>query len=117
MPGGEKCCAQVLATNGYQTSYIETINFEMSPRSPKLFLGNLVGPVLFAQGYSLEDGPVTGNQIQWLLNKSQRVIGTGGSFDVSMLRTGHQELAIKVTDFKGKVFYQILGIYDCKSGL
>jgi hypothetical protein len=117
MPGGGKCSVQVLATNGYQTSYVETIDFEMENRSPQLFIGNLEGPILFAQGYSLEDGPITGKQVQWILNDKQKIVGTGGSFDVSVLKSGLRELAVSVTDFKGKTSYQILGVYDCRTGL
>jgi hypothetical protein len=52
MPGGERCVVQVIATNGYRTSYVETRPFEVPTKPIEILLGETRGPVLFVQGYA-----------------------------------------------------------------
>ena len=46
---------QVLATNGYRTSYVQTRYFEVPVKLPDLLFGRLAGSVLFAQGFSRQE--------------------------------------------------------------
>src|SRR5689334_3634776 len=36
MPGGKRCVVQVIATNGYRTSYVQTRHFEVTEKPPEL---------------------------------------------------------------------------------
>lgn len=115
MPGGERCIAQVIATNGYHTSYVETPHFAVPQKPPEILLATPRGPMLFAQGFSHEEGPLIGESIVWLAD-GKRAVGTGASFDARTLRRGTHPLAVRVTDSKGVVTLQHLGWYDGATG-
>ena len=84
MPGGPHCVVQVLATNGYRTAFVQTRPFDVAVKPLEVMLGDANSPILFAQGYSRQDGPLTGNAIAWL-DHSGTVVGRGGTFDVRTL--------------------------------
>jgi hypothetical protein len=115
MPGSERCIAQVIATNGYHTSYVETPHFGVPLKPPEILLATPRGPMLFAQGFSHEEGPLVGESIVWLAD-GKRAVGTGASFDARELRRGTHLLAVRVTDSKGAVTLQHLGWYDGETG-
>jgi hypothetical protein len=115
MPGGEHCVAQVIATNGYQTSYVETPPFAVPCKPPEILLATPHGPLLFAQGFSREEGPIVGESIVWLTD-GKKPVGTGASFDARHLRGMHQ-LSVRVTDSTGAVTIQHLGWYDGETGM
>jgi hypothetical protein len=116
MPGGERCVAQVIATNGYQTSYVETPPFSVPRKSPEILLATPGGPLLFAQGFSREEGPLVGESIEWLVD-GKRPIGTGASFDARRLGGRVRQMAVRVTDSRGMVTIQHLGWYNGETGL
>ena len=116
MPGGDDCVAQVVATNGYQTAFVETPHFKLKRKPAEILLGETSGPVLFAQGFSREDGPIVGTNITWLAD-GQRPVGTGGAFDARDLHSGVHELAVVIREPSGHVVSQILGLYDGETGL
>ena len=115
MPGGERCIAQVIATNGYQTSYVETPPFAVPRKSPEILLATPQGPLLFAQGFSREEGPLVGESIVWLADGG-RPVGMGASFDVRQLGDRTHQLAVRVTDSRGAVTLQHLGWYNGGTG-
>lgn len=115
MPGGERCIVEVLATNGYRTSYVRTQHFEVPQRRPELFLAENEGPVLFAQGFSRQDGPITGERISWI-NDSGEVIHRGGTLDVRTLDTGTHTLSVAIQDPGGVSQTVLIGKYEAPSG-
>jgi hypothetical protein len=116
LPGGPRCVAQVLATNGYRTSYVQTRHFDVPVKQPDILLGETSGPVLFAQGFSREHGPITGEGIAWL-DAESNVIHRGGSLDVRTLAPGMQQLSVRVEDADGQRRVNFVGIYDRATGL
>jgi hypothetical protein len=116
MPGGKRCVAQVLATNGYRTSYAHTRHFEVPTKPPEILLGETDGPVLFAQGFSRESGPIVDDQIEWS-TESGEVIHRGGTLDARTLPTGVHQLTVTVRDAEKVERRQLLGSYDAATGL
>ena len=116
MPGGERCVVQVLATNGYRTSYVETRHFEVPAKLPEIFLGETGGPVLFAQGFSREHGPIAGQDVAWLIEDGT-VVQHGGTLDVRSLAAGIHRVNVKVSDPGGKDRTLLVGTYDSATGL
>ena len=116
MPGSTHCVAQVIATNGYQTSFVETPAFAVPRKPPEILLATPRGPLLFAQGFSREEGPLVGDSIVWLAD-GRRPVGTGASFDARRLGGRTRQLAVRVTDASGAVTLQHLGWYDGETGL
>ena len=114
MPGGKRCVAQVIATNGYQTSYVETPPFTVPRKPPEILLETPCAPLLFAQGFSREEGPLVGESIVWLADG--KPVGTGASFDARRLGRRRHHLAVRVTDASGAVTLQHLGLYDGETG-
>lgn len=114
LPGGPKSAAQVLATNGYQTSYVETPRFELPQPGPSVMLGNTEGPEIFVQGYSANHGPIIGEAITWLVDGHPRA--TGGSFDARILGEADHDIAVIVRDRNGRDARQELGRYDGQTG-
>jgi hypothetical protein len=114
MPGGKRCRVEVIATNGYRTSYASTRHFEVPTKPPELLLEHNDGPVLFAQGVSREQGPLTGDQISWLADDN--VIGTGGTLDIRTLPAGTHQITVHVTDSDNHETSATIGAYDTKSG-
>jgi len=115
MPGGARCAVQVLATNGYRTSYVQTRHFEVPRKPPEVFLGETDGPVLFVQGFSRENGPITGEQIAWL-DRDGNAIRRGGTLDVRSLPPGVHRLSVMVQDAGAVQTTELIGIYDAPSG-
>jgi hypothetical protein len=116
MPGGDRCVSQVIATNGYQTSYVETPPFSVPPKPPEILLATPEGPLLFAQGFSREDGPLVGEAIEWLTD-GKNPVGTGASFDVRHLGGRIRTLAVRVTDRRGVFTIQHLGLFNGETGV
>ncbi len=114
MPGGSRCFVQVIATNGYHTVVATTPVFHLPVGPPKLLLGPLDGPVLFAQGFSFEHGPLLGKPIEWSVDG--RVVGYGGTFDTRKRAKGQYFLTVSVTAPDGGKVKQDLGFYDGGSG-
>lgn len=128
MPGGERCCVQVIATNGYRTSYVQTRHFEVPVKPPEILLGDTSGPVLFAQGFSLEHGPIVDDNIKWLIDDGA-VVQHGGTLDVrklassiptalgaEMMSSTHR-ICVQVCDPDGAKRIAVLGTYDLGTGL
>ncbi len=113
MPGGDVCFAQVLATNGYQTAMVSTPTFRLPRKPTRLLLGPLDGPMLFAQGFSLEDGPILGERIHWAVDGN--TAGYGGTFDA---RVGGERHIVTVTVLGADREHvtQDLGWYDGRTG-
>ncbi|QCX81460.1 hypothetical protein C9F11_39390 [Streptomyces sp. YIM 121038] len=114
MPGHERCVAQVIATNGYHTSYVQTPAFALPPRPPEVLLGAVEGPLLNAQGSSPQHGPITGADVAWLVDG--RAAATGVSFDVRSTGSGAHAIAVRITDRDGLDITAPLGTYDGTSG-
>ncbi len=116
MPGGNHCVVQVIATNGYQTAFAETPTFQLPRKLPELLLGDTSGPVLFAQGFSREEGPIVGESIVWLADDKKQV-GSGATFDARRLRSGVHQITVRIKDQSGAMISQVLGVYDGETGL
>ena len=114
MPGGKRCIVQILATNGYRTSYAKTRHFEVPVKPPDVLLGDTDGPVLFAQGFSRETGPITGESVAWLAEN--KIIHRGGTLDVRTLHDGIHQIAVQVSDQAGHERTELAGTYDTKTG-
>jgi hypothetical protein len=114
MEGGASCRLQVLATNGYHTSYVETPNFAVPEKPTRVLLGDMRGPTLFAQGFSHKHGPLVGEAIVWSANGKE--VARGGSFDVRRLRYGGRQIAVAVSAPDGTTSRIVLGPYDCRTG-
>ncbi len=115
MPGGKRCVVEVIATNGYRTSYARTRHFVVPQKPPELLMGANEGPVLFAQGFSREHGPITSEDIAWLADGE--VCQTGGTLDVRTLSSGIQEISVRATAPDGRESIAVVGSYDTKSGV
>jgi hypothetical protein len=115
MPGGERCVVEVVATNGYRTSYVRTRHFEVPRKKPELFLGESDGPVLFAQGFSRESGPIVGERIAWLAGDGS-VVGRGGTLDVRTLAGGVHVLSVAVADERSISQTAVVGTYEAPTG-
>jgi len=116
MPGGKRCTVQVLATNGYRTSYVQTRYFEVPVKPPELLLGDATGPVLFAQGFSRETGPIAGDRLVWIIDNGGAT-RRGGLLDVRTLDAGMHRIAIQITDQAGRQRTEVVGSYDSITGL
>ncbi|MVO88845.1 hypothetical protein GPA10_29820 [Streptomyces sp. p1417] len=114
MPGHERCVAQVIATNGYHTSYVQTPPFALPAQPPEVLLGAVDGPLLNAQGSSPQHGPITGADVAWVVDG--RAAATGTSFDVRSTGSGTHTIAVRVTDRDGLDTTAPLGRYDGTSG-
>jgi hypothetical protein len=115
LPGGERCVVQVLATNGYQTSYVETVPFALPRPGPMILAGEAGGPELFAQGFSANKGPLLDEAITWLVDGKERA--KGGTFDVRTLRRGAYDISVRVVDADGRAARHDYGSYDGATGL
>jgi hypothetical protein len=116
MPGCKRCVVQVLGTNGYRTSYVQTRAFEVPVKPPELLLGDATGPMLFAQGFSREAGPIASDELVWIIDNG-RAIRRGGLLDVRTLDAGVHRIAIQITDQAGCQRTEVLGSYDSTTGL
>jgi hypothetical protein len=116
MPGGKRCVVQVLATNGYRTSYVQTRYFEVPVKPPDLLLGRAAGTVLFAQGFSRQEGPISSENLLWLIDGGSAT-QRGGSLDVRRLGPGVHRISIQVSDQAGQQRTSLLGNYDSTTGL
>lgn len=114
MPGGKRCLVQVLGTNGYRTSYVQTRHFEVPDKAPDILLTDSDGPVLLAQGFSRQNGPITTDAIRWLAAGQQ--VGQGTSLDVRTLSKGTHEISVVVSDETGKQSAEHVGTYDATTG-
>jgi hypothetical protein len=114
MPGGDHCYAQVLATNGYQTAAAATPLFTLPAKATQLMLGPLDGPALFAQGFSSDNIPITGEQIEWSVDG--KPVSRGGSFNASTLTEGQHVVTVSATGPDGNRISQDLGLYDGRNG-
>jgi hypothetical protein len=111
MPGGPRCVGQVIATNGYRTSYVQTRRFDVKEKAPEVLLGPTQGPVLFAQGFSRQHGPITGEGMTWLSEDGIEV-GRGGSLDIRTLQAGRHRISLAVRDKGGLERAEFVGLYD-----
>ena len=114
LQGGKKCAVQILATNGYQTSYVETPTFEMASPGPTVMLGNPDGPDLFVQGFSPNHGALIGEAITWVVDGKPRA--TGGTFDARILGEGDHDITVIVRDRDGLDVRQEVGRFDGRTG-
>jgi hypothetical protein len=114
MEGGERCRLQVLATNGYHTSYVETPKFAVPEKPMRILLGDWRGPMLFAQGFSHKHGPLVGEAIVWSADGKE--VARGGSFDVRRLRYGVRQIQVAATAPDGVTKRLLLGRYNCRTG-
>jgi hypothetical protein len=116
LPGGPRCVVQVLATNGFRTSFVQTRYFDVAIKQLEILLGETAGPKLFAQGYSRESGPITGDQIAWI-DGSGSVVRRGGSLDVRTLERGIYRLSVRVEGPNDTSRTELAGVYDSTTGL
>lgn len=114
MPGGKRCVVEAIATNGYRTSYARTRHFEVPEKPPELFVGETDGPILFAQGFLREDGPITGEGIAW--RADGEIVSRGGTLDVRALPAGIHEISVGVTNPAGGERVEFVGSYDANTG-
>jgi hypothetical protein len=114
MEGGEHCRLQVLATNGYHTSYVETPEFTAPEKPMRILLGDMRGPMLFAQGFSHKHGPLIGEAIVWSVDGKE--VARGGSFDARRLRYGIRQIEVTASAPDGLTKQVVLGRYDCRTG-
>src|ERR1700730_3673551 len=111
MPGGPRCVVQVIATNGYRTSYVQTRRFDVTRKATEVFLGPAEGPVLWAQGFSRQQGPITGEGIVWRTDGGIEA-GRGGSFDIRTLPAGNHQISVAVRDSDGRERVELAGRSD-----
>jgi hypothetical protein len=115
MPGGPHCVAQVLATNGYRTAVVYTRPFDVAVKPLEIMLGDTNSPVLFAQGYSRQDGPLTGNAISWL-DQSGKTVGRGGVLDTRTLPPGAHSLRVRLQASTGIARTDLVGMFEGVTG-
>jgi hypothetical protein len=115
MPGGRRCVAQVLATNGYRTSYVQTRHFEVPVKPPEILITSSDGPVLLAQGFSPEHGPLGAEAVRWLGDDGGQ-LQQGASLDVRSLPDGTHRISVVVTDEAGLERTEHVGTYDAATG-
>jgi hypothetical protein len=115
MPGGKRCRAEVIATNGYRTSYACTRHFEVPEKPVEVLLGENDGPLLFVQGFSREHGPITDRGIEWLVRGE--VVRTGGTLDARTIPAGTHEIRARLTAPDGREAIALVGSYDAKTGI
>jgi hypothetical protein len=112
MPGGRRCRAEVIATNGYRTSYVRTRWFDVPRKPPQVWLADTAGLLLYGQGFSLEDGPLP---VQWRADDGS-TIATGEVFDVRLPVSGTRTITAAVTDAAGQISELLVGRYDNATG-
>ena len=112
MPGGQHCRAEVLATNGYRTSYVRTRWFDVPAKVPTVLLGETNGPILYGQGYSKEEGALP---VQWRADDGT-ILATGSSCDARLPVAGTRRVSASVIDSTGLSTTVRLGDYDNLSG-
>jgi len=115
MPGGRRCVAQVLATNGYRTSYVQTRHFEVPVKAPEVLVTSSDGPVLLAQGFSPQHGALAAQAVTWLGEDGRR-LQQGTSLDVRSLPHGIHRISVAVTDQTGLERIEPVGTYDSATG-
>lgn len=115
MPGGRRCAAQVLATNGYRTSYVQTRHFEVPVKPPEILVTSTEGPVLSAQGFSPQHGPLGAEAVRWLGDEG-RQLQQGASLDIRSLPDGTHRISVAVTDEAGLERTEQVGTYDSATG-
>lgn len=113
MPGGKRCVVQVIGTNGYRTSYVQTRYFEVPVKPPEAFLSDATGPMLFAQGFSRQEGAL--ENLVWLIDggAAQR---RGGSLDARTLGPGVHQISLQIRDQAGQECTCVVGNYDARTG-
>jgi hypothetical protein len=116
LPGHDHCLVQVIATNGYHTSYVQPPPFALPPRPPRLLLGANEGPLLRAQGLSPQHGPLLDAALTWSVDGTPATT-TGGTFDARSPGDGPHLIAVRATDPDGLTATQTLGTYDGTTGL
>ncbi|MGW7243801.1 hypothetical protein [Streptomyces sp. NPDC054804] len=116
LPGHYQCLVQVIATNGYHTSYVQPPSFPLPVRPPRLLPADTDGPVLHVHGHSPQHGPLTGAALTWQVDGSLTSL-TGGSLDVRTPGAGTHALAVTATDPDGLTVTQQLGPYNGITGL
>jgi len=104
MPGGPQCVVQV-----------QTRHFDVVWKAPEVFLGPSQGPVLWAQGFSRQHGPITGEGIVWRADGGIEA-GRGGSLDIRALPAGSHPVSVGVRDQDGRERVEFVGFYDRKIG-
>jgi hypothetical protein len=116
MPGGEACTISVIASNGYNAAVASMKPFSLRRRPAKALLSASDGPILFAQGFTLEYGPISPGEILWMIDETD-VVGTSGSFDIRKLGPGIHEISVWINDPNTKWTQHALGTFDCDTGL
>jgi hypothetical protein len=113
LPGGN-CTIQVIATNGYQTSYVELPDFVLPYATDDICFSSEEGPIVSAEGISDRYGVIRGQSVQWLANGTAVFCGT--RFDVRSLGGGVFRIKVSVSFPGGSVVSRDLGEYDGRSG-
>jgi hypothetical protein len=115
MPGGRRCVVQVLATNGYRTSYVQTRHFDVPLKPPEVLVTSSDGPVLLAQGFSAQHGPLAADAVRWL-DEDGTPLHQGTSLDIRSLPNGTHRISVAVTDEAGMEGAEQVGTYDAATG-
>ncbi|MFH1740304.1 MAG: CARDB domain-containing protein, partial [bacterium] len=106
--GTERGLIRVLATDGFNTAVAETlIPFSVAQKEPVALLRSPSGKYnvyrrdesihLRVQGFDYEDGALTDDVVQWVLDGEQ-ILGSGRSIDVTIPQVGSHVVSAVVTD-------------------
>jgi hypothetical protein len=114
MPGSAACRIQVIATNGYHAAYVELPPVAVPEKPPEVMLLDDRGPLLNAQGFSREHGPITGQGIEWWTGGAR--VGVGSVFPVKSLGNGIHEISVRAIDRAGQSSTRIVGRYRGVAG-
>jgi hypothetical protein len=108
LPGGTAAEVQVLATDGINTTAVESAPFTVGRKPPEAFItypaddaGFMPGVSLFLQGtaYDLEDGALPDSAYRWTSNKDGDL--SSGASNLVILSPGPHVIMLTVTDSDG----------------
>ena len=108
LPGGAHAKLAVIATDGINTTEMESPEFSIAPKPPDVFIAGLPpdgvpnGREVVLEGFAedLQDGDIPDAKLQWTSNISG-VLGTGEELVVRNLRPGTHVITLTATNSLG----------------
>ena len=105
LPGGEKACIRIIASDGINSAKVETKPFKVPYKSPELFVDGAVmsaeGVTFSASAYDSADGWMYDDRITWASDKDGE-IGNGSLLFLKTLSKGNHSITITAKNNHGQ---------------